>query len=74
MKTLVLWRWRYRDPARGGRLTTTRHMLTEDDARVQLPPDAERLDHTREERRVPDTDAERDRLRTGRLMGDPSAG
>jgi hypothetical protein len=68
MKTITLWKWRYRDPVRG-KLVTTRHLATEDDARTQLPPDAERLEWTREDRRVPETAEEAQQLRTGRLAG-----
>lgn len=72
MKTIALWRWRYRDPA-SGRSVTTRHMATEDDARAQLPPDAQPVEWTREERRVPDTEAEREAIRTGHLARGPQS-
>jgi hypothetical protein len=70
MKVIVLWRWRYRDPVRK-RIVTTQYLATEDDARAQLPPDAERVEWTREERRVPETQDEAEQLRTGRLAGNP---
>lgn len=68
MKTIILWRWRYFDVVRR-KFVTTRHHATEDDARRQLPPDAERVEWTREERRVPETPEECEQLRTGQLAG-----
>jgi hypothetical protein len=44
-------------------------MATGDDARAQLPPDAERIEWTREERCVPETADEAQQLRTGWLAG-----
>lgn len=70
MRTLTLWLWQYRDPATV-RTVATRHMATEDDARAQLPSDAQPLEWKREGRLVPDTEAEREALRTGHLASGP---
>jgi hypothetical protein len=42
MEVVKLWRWRYTE-TRSGRRRTTRHRLTEDDARAQLV-DPERIE------------------------------
>ncbi|MDT7836441.1 hypothetical protein [Aquabacterium sp. OR-4] len=52
MSTLVLYRWRIRDPATGD-WRVTRHRVTEADARAAYP-DAEPVEWSREERQVPD--------------------
>lgn len=51
-KTLILYRWRIRSEVTG-RMTTTRHLMTEADA-LAHHPGAERLESTREVRHVPD--------------------
>ncbi len=52
MHTIELWRWRLTDPA-SGRTYNTRHVMTEADA-LALDPRAQRVEHTRELRSVPD--------------------
>lgn len=54
MKTIELYRWRV---LWLGKWTTTRHVATEDEIRREHP-EAQRLDHTRELRRSPETDDE----------------
>ena len=48
---IELWRWEYYDDVRKRRFRT-KHLLTEADARAQLPKDAVKLEWSREVRRA----------------------
>jgi hypothetical protein len=62
MKQLELWRWRVRGV--GGKVHTTRYVMTEEEA-LQRHPGAQRAPGTLELRDVPQTPAEMARQLTG---------